>query len=132
MKKGLFLFFLVLYAISFIPSLQSIGFNGQVVSSENIVSVFGPQTVFSDPVTDVFNSFFNTVLLDLPASYGTLILLFNAELGQKLILIGYSLHVDQPINPTYGWTIGLIAGWIARIWFLVYLYEKYSDLKWNN
>jgi hypothetical protein len=88
----------------------------------------GAQDLQGNFIGDFFGSLSNTIIFDIPAHYGSFIKLFNEQKGNRIILNTFSNRNKKPVNPTAGWSIGLILGWIIRIGLVIFVYLK----TWNS
>lgn len=124
MKKTFYFILIIIYGISFTPISNSVKLGGEDVVSDRIRSSFGPTKVYGTETGDFFNATLNTVLFNLPAHYGSFIILFEEKSGNELILKSFSNRFKKPRNPTSGWTVGQVFGWGIRLSLLIFIAYK--------
>lgn len=130
MKKSIFIVFVIIYSVSFTPIPEEIKVGNEYITLNQIYSNFGAQELHGNFVGDFFGSLSNTIIFDIPANYGSFIKLFNEQKGNRMILNTFSNRNKKPVNPTAGWSIGLVLGWILRIGVVLLVYLK--TWKHNN
>lgn len=81
-------------------------------------------TIMNSATTDFFYSSLNTILLNLPAHYGSFISLFSNITGNKLKAFCFSNRFKAPEQKSAGWWVGISLGWLIRFGLLILLALK--------
>jgi len=132
MEKIILIILAGIYSVSFTPFTDKVELGGEEITSNQILSRFGPRKIYESNGKNFYSAAINTIILDIPGHYGSFIGLFNKNMGNEMILYSFSNHFPKPSKPTNAWTIGLFVGWSLRLAVLIFLILKIRKLSFNE